>query len=100
MKCSHPECTGNHSGNWRIREMCPAAQEKRRASWLAYDYHLWEKQTAAHVARFGSASSDTVVNPDAALDLRYMKRCEYKYMWELQKRIADADERMDALLEC
>jgi len=54
----------------------------------------------AHVARFGSASSDTVVNPDAALDLRYMKRCEYKYMWELQKRIADADERMDALLEC
>ena len=98
MKCSHPQCTGKHSGKWRIANMCPVAQEKRRTTWLAYDYHLWEKQTAAHVARFGSASSSTVVNPDATLDLRYMRRLEYKYLWQLQKRIANADERIEALL--
>jgi hypothetical protein len=37
MKCNYPQCTGNHSGKWRISEMCPAAQEKRRASWRAYE---------------------------------------------------------------
>ena len=100
MKCSHPECTGNHSGKWRIGEMCPVAQERRRASWRAYDDHLHEKDQVAYVARFGSLSSSTVVNQDVKLDLRWMKRRTYKYMWHLQKRITDADERMDALLEC
>src|SRR5512133_527170 len=73
-KCSHPECTGKHSGKWRIGEMCPVAQEKRRASWRAYDQHLYEKHQAAHVARFGSLSSSTAVNEDVRLDLRWMKR--------------------------
>jgi hypothetical protein len=100
MKCSHPECTGNHSGKWRIGEMCPVAQEKRRASWRAYDQHLYEEHQASYVAMFGSLSSTIPVNKDVRLDLRYMKRCFYKYKWQLEKRIADADERMDALLEC
>lgn len=95
MKCLHPECTGNHSGKWRIADMCPVAQEKRRASWRAYDTHLQEKHNAAVLARFGSLScTDTVVNPDAKLDLRYMKRGFYKDMWQLQKRIAEYDERL------
>jgi hypothetical protein len=100
MKCSHPECTGKHGGKWRISEMCPAAQEKRRVSWRAYDDHLHEKDQAAYVARFGSLSSRIPVNEDVGLDLRWMKRRMYKYMWQLQKRIAESDERMDALLEC
>jgi len=77
--------------------MCPAAQEKRRASWRVYDQHLQEKHQASYVAMFGSLSSTIPINKDVRLHLGYMKRCFYKYKWQLEKRIARADERLNEL---
>jgi hypothetical protein len=46
-KCLHPLCTAKHSGKWRIADLCPVAQEKRRASWRAYD-SIFTRRRAPH----------------------------------------------------
>jgi hypothetical protein len=93
-QCSHPLCIGRHSGKWRIAELCPLAQEKRRASWRAYDDHLHGAELDAHIARFGDLDSMTVVNPDAPLNLRWTQRKFYKYLWQLRKRIEERSAAM------
>jgi hypothetical protein len=74
-KCSHPLCTGKHSGRWCIAELCPLAQEKRRASWRAYDGHLREAYRGSCAAR--------LKNPSVKLDMRSQRRARRKRIWAL-----------------
>jgi len=98
MNCGkHALCTGKHSGKWRIGELCPLAQEKRRASWRAYDWHLGEAANASHIARFGDLHSSTAKNPDVPYDMRYIKRQHYKYMRALRKRALACRARAEEL---
>lgn len=85
-KCQHPLCTGKHSSKWRIAELCPNAQEKRRASWRAYDRHLHEAHVRSYAARLG--------DPDVKLDMRGSHRSFYKYMWAVRKRVAEKGARL------
>jgi hypothetical protein len=98
MRCSHQHCTGRHSGKWRIAELCPLAQDKRRASWLAYDERLYQSQFGSYMARFGDARSESVVNPKVQLDLRWHKRQFYRSMWAFRKRMEAHQQKLDALL--
>ena len=104
-KCSHPLCTAKHGGKWRIADLCPVAQEKRRASWRAYDDHLHEAHRRTYAERFGEPGTETwlsptrmkIRNPVVTLDMRLSKRTLYKYLWALRKRALEATQRLSEL---
>jgi hypothetical protein len=62
-RCSHPLCTSRHSGKYRIAELCPLAQEKRRASWRAYEDHLHQAHLRTYAERFGEPGTETWLTP-------------------------------------
>ena len=106
MNCGkHPFCTGKHGGKWRISDLCPVAQEKRPASWRAYDDHLHEAHLRTYAERFGEPGTETwlaprhmkIRNPAVTLDMRLSKRTLYKYLWALRKRALEATQRLSEL---
>ena len=105
MRCSHPLCTSRHSGKYRIAELCPLAQEKRRASWRAYEDHLYQAHRKTYAERFGEPGTETwltptqikIRNPAVSLDVRLQKRTFYKYLWQLRKRVLEARQRLSEL---
>jgi hypothetical protein len=111
-RCSHPLCTSRHSGKYRIAELCPLAQEKRRASWRAYEDHLHQAHLRTYAERFGEPGTETglstigawrvtkrikIRNPAVTLDMRLSKRRLYKYLWALRKRALEATQRLAEL---
>ena len=115
-KCSHPLCTSKHGGKYRIAELCPLAQEKRRASWRAYEDHLQQAHLRTYAERFGEPGTETwltptpgtigtwrvtkrikIRNPAVTLDMRLSKRTLYKYLWALRKRALEATQRLSEL---
>ena len=108
-RCSHPLCTSRHSGKYRIAELCPLAQEKRRASWRAYEDHLYQAHRRTYAERFGAPGTETwltpipgtkrikIRDPAVMVDTRLQKRALYKYLWALRKRALEATQRLSEL---
>ena len=89
MICAHPFCNGRHDGRYRIHELCPAAAEKRRASWRSYDGRLRDRQWETFTAR----QSD----PSVVVDTRSHKRIFYKMQWALARRMAANETKLSAM---